>query len=49
MRASVRGSRGKALYFFVILSEARNLSFFSQLQVEERFLGRRCDLGMTKC
>jgi hypothetical protein len=32
---------------FVIPSGAKNLSFFSGHQIEEGFLGRRGDLGMT--
>jgi hypothetical protein len=37
--------RKKPLQNFVIPSEARNLSFFSWGQIEERFLA---SLGMTK-
>ena len=36
----------KELFIFVIPIEGRNLSFFSNAQIEKRFLA---SLGMTKC
>jgi len=36
----------KVALIFVIPSEATNLSFFSQVQIEERFVA---SLGMAKC
>jgi len=44
MNVAPEGAAEKVVYF-VIPSEARNLSFFSCGQIEERFLA---SLGMTK-